>query len=158
MNDSIFSDDFKTQPFWWDATPRPEFNDQSLLRDTDVLIIGSGYSGLNCGIQTVRGGLNTLVIDTESAGWGCSSRNGGQISGEIKPGYEELRRKYGAEKAFDLVKEARNALEWVGEFIGSEGLDCEFKQCGRFQAAHNPRQFRLLASQAENQPKGLSNH
>ena len=155
MNDSIFSDDFKTQPFWWDATPRPEFNDQSLPRDTDVLIIGSGYTGLNCGIQTVRGGLNTLVIDAESAGWGCSSRNGGQISGEIKPGYEELKRKYGAEKAFDLVKEARNALEWVGEFIGSEDIDCEFKQCGRFQAAHNPRQFRLLASQAENQPKGL---
>lgn len=46
MSDSIFSDDFKAQPFWWDATPRPEFDDLSLPRDTDVLIISSGYSGL----------------------------------------------------------------------------------------------------------------
>jgi len=155
MGDSIFSDDFKAQPYWWDATPRPDLNDQSLPQTAEVLIIGSGYTGLNCAIQTVRGGLDTLVIDAESAGWGCSSRNGGQISGEIKPGYEELRRKHGAQKAFDLVKEARNALEWVGDFIRSEDIDCEFVQCGRFQAAHNSYQFRQLARQVENQPKGL---
>ena len=155
MGDSIFSDDFKAQPYWWDATPRPEPDDQSLPQNTEVLIIGSGYTGLNCAIETVRGGLQTLVIDAESAGWGCSSRNGGQISGEIKPGYDELRRKHGTQKAFDLVKEARNALDWVGDFIRSEDIDCEFVQCGRFQAAHNPRQFSRLASQMENQPKGL---
>jgi glycine/D-amino acid oxidase-like deaminating enzyme len=95
------------------------------------------------------------VIDAQSAGWGCSSRNGGQISGEIKPGYDELRRKHGADRAFDLVKEARNALEWLGEFIHSEDIDCGFNQCGRFQAAHNPSQFRRLVLQARNQPKGL---
>ena len=155
MGDSIFSDDFKEQPYWWDATPRPDLGDQVLPQNTDVLIIGSGYTGLNCGIQTVRGGLDTLVIDAESAGWGCSSRNGGQISGEIKPGYDELRRKHGAQKAFDLVKEARNALEWVADFIDSEDIDCEFVRCGRFQAAHNSGQFRRLARQVENQPKGL---
>lgn len=118
MSDSIFSDDFKAQPFWWDATPPPGIVDQAVPRNTEVLIIGSGYTGLNCGIETARGGLNTLVIDTESVGWGCSSRNGGQISGEIKPGYSELKRRYGAEKAFDLVKEARNALDWVGNLFG----------------------------------------
>ena len=155
MSDSIFSDDFKAQPYWWDATPRPDLNDQSLPQTAEVLIIGSGYTGLNCAIQTVRGGIDTLVIDAESAGWGCSSRNGGQISGEIKPGYDELRLKHGAQKAFDLVKEARNALEWVGDFIRSEDIDCELVQCGRFQAAHNPFQFRQLARQVENQPKGL---
>ena len=155
MDDSVFSDNFKAQPYWWDATPRPDLNDQNLPQKTEVLIIGSGYTGLNCAIQTARGGLDTLVIDAESAGWGCSSRNGGQISGEIKPGYDELRRKHGPQKAFDLVKEARNALEWVGGFIRSENIDCEFVQCGRFQAAHNPRQFGQLARQVENQPKGL---
>ncbi len=155
MDDSIFSDDFKAQPYWWDATPRPDLEDQVLPQHTEVLIIGSGYTGLNCAIETLRGGMETLVIDAESAGWGCSSRNGGQISGEIKPAYDELRRKYGMQKAFDLVKEARNALEWVDEFIRSEGIDCDFVRCGRFQAAHNPRQFSRLVSQAENQPKGL---
>ena len=106
MTDLIFSEDFKAQPYWWDSTPRPEAVDQNLPQNTEVLIIGSGYAGLNCAIETVRGGLETLVIDAQSVGWGCSTRNGGQISGEIKPGYDELRRKHGAAKAFDLVKEA----------------------------------------------------
>jgi len=155
MSDSIFSADFKAQPYWWDTTPRPAETEQRIPDRVDVLIIGSGYTGLNCAIQTARGGRDTLVIDSQTIGWGCSSRNGGQISGEIKPGYNELASKYGDTKAFALTKEARNALAWVKEFIGDENIDCDLRQCGRFQAAHNPRQFRQLVAEAQNQPKGL---
>jgi glycine/D-amino acid oxidase-like deaminating enzyme len=155
MSDSIFSADFKAQPYWWETTPRPAETEQSLPDKVDVLVIGSGYTGLNCAIQTARGGRDTLVIDSQEIGWGCSSRNGGQISGEIKPGYDELLRKYGDAQAFALSKEARNALAWVKEFIGNENIDCDLRQCGRYQAAHNPRQFRQLVAEAENQPKGL---
>jgi glycine/D-amino acid oxidase-like deaminating enzyme len=155
MKQSIFTEDFKAQPFWWDATPRPAIDEQTLPRQVDVLIIGSGYTGLNCALETSAGGMDTLVIDAESAGWGCSSRNGGQISGEIKPDYAELKRKFGEKPAFDLLKGARNALEWLGEFIHAQAIDCEFRQCGRFQAAHNPAQFKKLVHYANNQPKGL---
>lgn len=155
MPESIFSDDFKPDPYWWDATPRSDHDDGNLPEKVDVLIIGSGYTGLNCAIQTARAGRETLVIDSQSIGWGCSSRNGGQISGEIKPGYDELNRRYGKEKAFSMVKEARNALAWIQAFIGSEKIDCDLRQCGRYMAAHNPRQFQQLSQQAENQPAGL---
>ena len=83
----IFSDDFQTAPYWWDRTPRPACTDTPLPGQTDVLIVGSGYTGLNAGLVTARSGLDTVIVDAESAGWGCSSRNGGQLSGEIKPGY-----------------------------------------------------------------------
>ncbi len=155
VSDSIFSDDFRAEPYWWDITPQPVSVDQPLPDRVDVLIIGSGYTGLNCAIQTARGGRNTLVIESQSIGWGCSSRNGGQISGEIKPGYDELVRKYGPDRAFDLTREARNALGWIKAFIESERIDCDLRQCGRYLAAHNPRQFRQLVQQAENQPSGL---
>lgn len=147
--------DFKSQPYWWDAFPRPPQSSAALPQQTDVLIVGSGYTGLNCALQTLRAGRQTLVIDAEAAGWGCSSRNGGQISGEIKPGYHELRKKYGSETAKNLINEARNALIWLGDFIDEEQLDCQFKRCGRFEAAHNARQFRLLAEAANNQTPGL---
>ncbi len=155
MQQSIFSDDFKPQPFWWDATPCLVMDQQTLAQQVDVLIIGSGYTGLNCALETSAGGMDTLVIDAQSAGWGCSSRNGGQISGEVKPDYQELKKKHGHKLAFDLVKGARTALEWVGEFIRAEAIDCDFRQCGRFQAAHNPAQFRKLVHFANNQPRGL---
>ena len=33
-------------------------------------------------------GAATVVLDAEDAGWGCSTRNGGQISTSVKPGYD----------------------------------------------------------------------
>jgi glycine/D-amino acid oxidase-like deaminating enzyme len=154
VSQSIYADDFKPHPFWWDDSPRPTF-DQPLPQQVDLLIIGSGYTGLNCALETTAGGMDTLVIDTQAIGWGCSSRNGGQISGGIKPDYEKLKKKYGEKQAFDLVKCARTALTWITEFIAAQKIDCDFRNCGRFHAAHNPWQFRNLAAIADNQPKGL---
>jgi len=95
------------------------------------------------------------VIDAEDAGWGCSTRNGGQISGEIKPGFDELSRRYGSTDALALVREARTALDWLGEFVSDQGIDCDYRQCGRYLAAHNPRQFRKLVAGAQRQIPGL---
>lgn len=149
------SEDFKSTPYWWDQTPRPAQNLNPLVNKTDVLVIGSGYTGLHCALQTAAAGRNTMLIDADTAGWGCSTRNGGQISGEIKPGFDELRYRYGSDTAFALVKEARHALDWLGKFVADQSIDCDYRQCGRFLAAHNPRQFKKLVSQAQNQPPGL---
>jgi glycine/D-amino acid oxidase-like deaminating enzyme len=149
------SSDFKAETYWWDSTPRPAPRQSELPESTDVLVIGSGYTGLHCALQTVQAGRETIVIDAEDLGWGCSSRNGGQISGEIKPGYPALSRRYGRDDALALLREARHALDWLGEFVAEQGLDCDYQQCGRYLAAHNPRQFRKLAAEARQQLPGL---
>lgn len=120
-----------------------------------MLVVGSGYTGLHCALQTAAAGRETLVIDAEDPGWGCSTRNGGQISGEIKPGFSELQYRYGSDKAWALILEAREALRWIGDFVDAQQIDCDYRRCGRFVAAHNPRQFEALAREAERQPAGL---
>jgi len=155
MNYPFSSKDFKARPYWWDLTPITPLEDRLLPDKTDVLVIGSGYTGLHCALQTALAGRQTTVIDAEDAGWGCSTRNGGQISGEIKPGYDELSRRYGNADALALIREARTALDWLGEFVSDQGLDCDYRQCGRYLAAHNPRQFRKLVAQARQQIPGL---
>jgi glycine/D-amino acid oxidase-like deaminating enzyme len=126
---SFCSDRLKLQAYWWDETPRPEAEDVELPDKTEVLVIGSGYTGLHCGLQTTRAGRDTVIIDAEDAGWGCSTRNGGQIGGEIKPDLDTLCRKYGAEAAYSLIRESRNALDWLGEFVADEHVDCEYQRC-----------------------------
>jgi len=154
-NPEFCSADFKNLPYWWDRTPRPAREDFDLPAKTEVLVVGSGYTGLHCALQTARAGRETLVIDAEDAGWGCSTRNGGQISGAIKPDFDTLCRRYGRERAFALVGEARGALQWLGDFVDSENIDCDYRRCGRYLAAHSPRQFDRLVKRARYQPPGL---
>jgi glycine/D-amino acid oxidase-like deaminating enzyme len=152
----LFTQDFRTTPYWWDQVPRPTLADAPLPRKVDVAIIGSGYTGLSAAIETARGGRDTLVLDAEDAGFGCSTRNGGQISTSVKPGYDALARHYGSERALGILREGHNSLAWVSDFVSREKIDCDLRICGRFHAAHNAKQYEILArsSQAA-QPGGL---
>ena len=152
----VFADNFKLEPYWWDEVPRPAIDAAPLPATVDVAIVGSGYTGLHAALQTARGGRHTVVFDAEDAGWGCSTRNGGQISTSIKPSYDVLARRHGPQRAFDILKEGQNSLAWIGEFVAAERIDCDFAAVGRFHAAHNAAQFAALAHRVAHQPKGLA--
>ncbi|MEM1384542.1 MAG: FAD-binding oxidoreductase [Pseudomonadota bacterium] len=155
MTRQIFAEDYKAEPFWWERSPRPDTAQVQLPAKADVVIIGSGYTGLHAAIQTARAGRHTVVIDAEAAGWGCSSRNGGQISTSIKPSYGALKAKFGADAAFAIRKEGLNALQWVEDFTTAEGIDCDFRRVGRFYAAHTPGNYEALARSFDHEVKGL---
>ena len=155
MSSLALMENCKLSPYWWEKTPRPASQEKALPSAVDVLVIGAGYTGLHAALQTARGGRSTWVIDAEDAGWGCSSRNGGQISTSIKPTYDSLAKQHGSQKAFDILREGQNSLEWIEHFVRSEKIDCDFGKVGRFHAAHNAEQYELLANKLTNQPKGL---
>jgi glycine/D-amino acid oxidase-like deaminating enzyme len=151
----LFAPDAKLTPYWWDHVPRPVLPAVTLPRAVDVVVVGSGYTGLSAALQTVRGGRSTLVFDAEDAGFGCSTRNGGQISTSVKPGYDELARRHGTEAAFRIIRDGHESLSWVADFVAAENIDCDFKIVGRFHAAHSPGSYEALARRLATQPKGL---
>ena len=156
MTDSLFASDYKNLPYWWEAAPRPELPANAPPAKCDVAIVGSGYTGLAAAIELARGGRHVVALDAEDAGWGCSSRNGGQVSTSIKPGFEDLKALHGEDVAFRIRREGFNALEWIGDFIGREKIDCDWERVGRFHAAHNPKAYETLARDVTSQPKGLA--
>jgi glycine/D-amino acid oxidase-like deaminating enzyme len=153
--EQLFAPDYRDQPYWWELTPRPPLPAPELPSRADAVVVGSGYTGLCAALALSRGGWHTVAIDAEEAGWGCSTRNGGQISTSIKPSYDELAALYGAERALRILREGHNALAWIADFVRTEGIDCQFERVGRFHAAHNPAQYDVLARKLAKQPKGL---
>jgi glycine/D-amino acid oxidase-like deaminating enzyme len=121
-----FTADAKLQPYWWETTPRPTLPSLPAPAEVDVAVIGSGYTGLQAALQTARGGRHTAVFDAEDAGWGCSSRNGGQVSTSVKPTLDTLTRRHGQQKAQDILAEGRQSLAYLGEFVQRESIDCSF--------------------------------
>jgi glycine/D-amino acid oxidase-like deaminating enzyme len=156
MADSIFAAGYKNESYWWEEAPRPERCAASLPAKVDVLVIGSGYTGLMAARETAKAGRSTLVLDAEAAGFGCSSRNGGQVSTSIKPTAGELSGRLNREIAYGIRREGLDALEYIGHLVASENLACDWEVSGRFHAAHNPRQYDALGKSLAAQPKELS--
>ena len=147
--DEVWLQGWKDSPYWLDGLAAPPAMPDVLPRSVDVAIVGSGYTGLNAAIETARGGRSTLVLDSEDPGWGCSTRNGGQISTSIKPSLEKLAKLHGTNRARAIRKEGETALAWIEERINSEKIDCAFNRVGRFHAAHMPGAYETLARDAE---------
>jgi glycine/D-amino acid oxidase-like deaminating enzyme len=156
MSASLYTEDYKNAPYWWDDAPRPNLGDNIALPATaDLLVIGAGYTGLSAALETARGGRSTVVVDAEDAGWGCSSRNGGQVSTSIKPTLDDLAAKYGRALALEMRLEGHRALDHIESFIRAEGLRVDWARVGRFHAAHNPRRYEMLAGSIDSGPKEL---
>mgnify|MGYP001262602579 CR=1 FL=1 len=151
----IFARDYKSEPFWWEKTSRPVIEAKEIPQVVDVAIVGSGYTGLCAAIVLARAGREVTIFDSENAGWGCSSRNGGQVSTSIKPSYKALRTKFGKTDAFNIIKEGQASLQWLKEFILNEQIECSFNVPGRFYAAHNKKEFENLEKEISEQPPGL---
>ena len=140
-----FTPDFKPTPYWWDASPRQPDDLVKPPATADLLIIGSGYTGLHAAVQTARAGLETVVVDAEAAGFGCSTRNGGQISTSVKPSFSTLKHRYGEARAIAILKEGQASLDHVARFVAEERIDCDFGVVGRFHGAHTAGQYDKLA-------------
>jgi glycine/D-amino acid oxidase-like deaminating enzyme len=153
--DALFAPDFRPTPYWWDATPPLETGGEPLPARADAVIVGSGYTGLSAALQTARAGRSTLVLDAEAIGWGCSTRNGGQVGTSIKPGFDALAAAHGEVCARRIIEEGHRSLAWLGEFIEAEGIACDFRASGRFHAAHSARQYEALARQLDKPPGGI---
>ncbi len=153
---NIFAPDYQNIPYWWEAAPLEKLAPTSLARSADVAIIGSGYTGLHAALQTARAGRSTLVFEKELAGYGCSSRNGGQVGTSFKPILAGLEKKFGRTAAINMIQEGHRALAYLKEFIHAESLDCDWHECGRFVGAHSKKAFDKDIRNRENSPSEVA--
>ena len=147
--EAVFGRTFRAAPYWHEDLPPAPALPRNLPPSAEVVVIGSGYTGLHAALQTARGGRATVVLEAGDPGWGCSTRNGGHISSSVKPSFAELARRHGADRARRIRSEGVAALDWIGDFVAAEGIDCGFRRSGRFHAAHTPERYEAIARAAE---------
>jgi glycine/D-amino acid oxidase-like deaminating enzyme len=141
-------------PLWMENAAMPPPSVLPLPRRIDVLIVGAGYTGLSAARETAAGGRSTLVLDAGAVGTGCSSRNGGQVAYSIKPSFNSLKAKFGADLAFRICREGMDAVAYLRS-LATQQIDCNWRADGCFFGAHTARHFKRMALDAENQPRGL---
>jgi len=141
------------QPIWRAEMRLPPIPVAEVASREDVVVVGSGFSGLHTALNLARGGRKVVILDAGDVGHGCSTRNGGQVSSEIKPDLDGLTRKYGAEGAFAILRTGIEAHSYLRAFVAEEGIECNYSVCGHFIGAHRSDRMKDLRAFAALQNK-----
>ncbi len=139
----------RSDPYWWEAAPPATLAREPVRSKCDVVIVGAGYTGLSAAITLARAGRSVQVFDKMRPGEGASTRNGGIASGNLRPSFAELSKKFGEVAASALLLEAKAAREDLAAFISQEGIDCDFSVTGRFAGASTAGDYERLARDAD---------
>lgn len=94
-------------------------------RDADVCVIGAGYTGLSCALHLARSGLKVAVLEAETAGFGASGRNGGQVITGQRVDQQDLERDYGDAHAHQLWNLGLEARSLVLSLIDVHKIKCD---------------------------------
>lgn len=156
MSDELFAPDFKSEPYWWMAAPRPDVEPEAELPGkADVVIVGSGYTGLSAALTLARANRDVLVLDAGVPGFGASSRNAGYVGKTLKHGFGPLLESLGKSAAMQIYREMQAAFDCVTNLIREEQIECHYQQCGRFMAANSPQHYDSMARELEIKRKHL---
>lgn len=136
-------------PWWWEAAPPASLPETVLPAFVDVAILGAGYAGLSAALVLARAGRRVAVFDAMKPGEGASSRNGGITSGNIRPGFAALARRFGETTALAIETEGKTARDYLRDMIRTEALDCDFRLTGLFKGALGFDQYDAMARGAE---------
>src|SRR5207245_9187689 len=75
------------QNYWLTTAEIPQTDrSQPLPESADVAIIGAGFTGLSAARALAKRGATVAVLESETIGWGASSRNGGMVLTGLKLG------------------------------------------------------------------------
>jgi gamma-glutamylputrescine oxidase len=123
--------------------PRPELNGDV---ETDVCIVGAGYTGLSTAISLLEHGFKVSIVEAAKVGFGASGRNGGQIVNSYSRDIDVIERSVGPKQAKLLGDMAFEGGRIIRERIAKYNIQCDLKDGGVF-AANTHKHMKHLESQ-----------
>ncbi len=127
-------------PLWTEQFPKPNnlVTSDNPSSDTDIAIIGSGYTGL-CAARILRkNGASVTVFERNTIGWGASSRNGGMATPGLKQGIQKIYKMYGSKLAHEFWKASVDAIDLIEEIVDEHSIDCDWQRNGHASLATKP--------------------
>jgi glycine/D-amino acid oxidase-like deaminating enzyme len=138
------------QNYWLTTAEFPQPNGAAHLPEgVDVAVIGAGFTGLSAARTLARRGAKVAVLESETIGWGASSRNGGMVLTGMKLGVNKLIARYGRELTERMYRASLGTIDCVEQIVREEAIACDFSRCGHLEVACKQKHFDDYARQAE---------
>ncbi|HTN32226.1 MAG TPA: FAD-binding oxidoreductase [Pseudomonas sp.] len=114
--------------------------------DTDVCVIGAGYTGLSTALFLAEQGFRVVVLEAVQVGFGASGRNGGQIVNSYSRDIDVVEQHVAPDQARLIGDMAFEGGRIIRERVERYGIACDLKNGGVF-AAFTGRQLANLEEQ-----------
>jgi len=136
-----------TQTSIWRAftPPTTKFGTLTGNVETDVTIIGAGFTGLSTALHLAKAGNSVTVLEAEDVGFGASGRNNGQVIPVLtRADPDHLTGKFGeaGERFINLIG---GSAAYLFDLVREHALECEAEQSGWIQPAHSPGRFKAIS-------------
>lgn len=132
-------------PSLWAATaqPGPVLGTLEGAIESDVVVIGAGFTGLSTAIHLRESGVGVTIVEAAEPGWGASGRNNGQVIPTLA-GHDPsaMTARHGeAGERFNAV--LRDAAQYLFDLVRKYEIPAEAEQAGWVQPVHSPGRFKL---------------
>ncbi|MCP4381911.1 MAG: FAD-binding oxidoreductase [Hyphomicrobiales bacterium] len=120
------------------ADPVPVYGELNQPIRADVAVIGGGFTGLSAALHLSEKGVDTVLLEANSVGWGASGRNGGQLHSGQRRDQDWLEARFGRDDARRLWRLGEEAKATTLGLIARHRIDCDWR-LGLIEAVHKPR-------------------
>src|ERR1700691_3513350 len=127
--------------YWLTTVQMPAAPAQPLPEGADVAIIGAGFTGLSAALSLAKRGAKVVVLESETIGWGASSRNGGMVLTGLKLGVNKLISMYGRDLTRRMYAASLETIDTVERIVKNESIACDFSRTGHLEVACKPAHF-----------------
>lgn len=128
--------DYRSTPYWSDGVELPQGSTSALPAEADVVVVGSGFTGLGAALELARRDRSVVVIDEGPVCGGASSRNGGMVHPGAK---HDLPTLLATASGRTLWDETVAAFEAVETLITELGISCDWQRTGHLALAGHHR-------------------
>jgi glycine/D-amino acid oxidase-like deaminating enzyme len=140
----------KEATYWMDPHPTTKnYSNKPLPQKTDVLVIGSGYTGVVTALQLKKANVDVTLIDKGRIGSEASSKNGGMALTGLTVGLHKVKKKFGKEKMVQFFQESLESVNCVERLVAEGSIDCHFERNGFLEAAFKPAHYDGLKEEQE---------
>lgn len=108
--------------------------------DSDVTIIGAGFTGLRAALKLADSGLAVTVLDAGDVGFGASGRNGGQVNPMLPFNTPDKLHKLLGQTYFErLTETSLGSADELFSLIQHYQIDCQARQNGWLRVCHSAK-------------------
>lgn len=114
------------ESIWQKTAQKPQFPVQQQDMQTDVLIVGGGFTGVLCAYFCKQEGIPYILVEKDEIGAHISGHTTAKITVQHGLCYQKIEKSYGKEAARQYYAANRDALETYRQLCKT--IDCDFEE------------------------------